>query len=282
MNWNQAQLESDDILAGGIHILLSTEKTGIAEDIMSEQYGNYLIAHDNLAYIGEAKNLKKRLGQHSKPASSTFYKNYLKFCKTQAQDTILKIEDFTVQSIEVQIGRKEMEEFGIVNIPANLNRFQLDKRRFHDGLVNTKDWNRSQNLFNKLIGEGAALFDQLSDENWGKAAPVQKAGIYMITHPSDGIVYIGESSNVNGRYGSHNDRAYISALRRNIARDILGFELKKVKGKKKYLLDDEETKVSDYLKKCRYRSMQVSLGRYELEEFLIGRDEPLLNRKVSG
>lgn len=281
MNWNQAQKESNEILAGGIKILCSAERQSMDEKSWSELYGNYLISHDNLAYIGEAKNLKKRLLQHSKPSTSTFFKNYLKLCKTLTQDSSLNIEHFTAQTINTKIGRKEMEEFGIVNIPANLNRFQLDKRRFHVGSINKEGWNQSQSLFKKLMSEGAALFDELSDEKWGKAAPVQKPGIYMITHPSDGVVYIGESSNVNGRYGSHNDRAYISALRRNIARDILDFELKKVNGKKKYLLDVEEIKVSNYLQKCLYRSMQVGFGRYELEEFLIGRNEPLLNRKIS-
>lgn len=95
-------------------------------------YGNYLISDKNNIWnsTGEAKSLSKRLKQHSKEKTSTFYKNYLKLEKQKGnQKGLLKISDFEVRKIKAEIGRKELEEFGIVNIPANLNKFQLGKRK---------------------------------------------------------------------------------------------------------------------------------------------------------
>ena len=76
-NWKYCQNNSDLILASGLKILIEKSKTSF-DDYYNDEYGNYLISDnsDKWNYIGEAKSLMKRLKQHSKERTSTFYKNY--------------------------------------------------------------------------------------------------------------------------------------------------------------------------------------------------------------
>ena len=81
------------------------------------------------------------------------------------------------------------------------------------------------------------------------------------------------------RYKAHSERTYFSAFRRNLGENILGFQLKTNKGKKRYFSDAEEVKLNEYLKKLKIKTMPILIGRYELEEFLIQYYQPRLNRK---
>jgi len=282
MNWIIAQNQSDDILASGITTLTNSPKNNFDLTNCSTGYGNYLIESLELRYIGEATNLKKRLKQHSKPNSSTFFKNYIKARNENPMlPQQLEIEDFSLRTMETFFGRKEIEEFGIVNLPANLNRFQKGKRKKYIKTQDKSLWADIQAKSDELLETGSKTLSTLKYKNWDDSEPVNYAGIYIIEHPKNGVIYIGESSNVLGRYGSHNDRAYISALRRNIARDILGYSLSVQNGKRRFLSDIEERGVSKYLSSCRYKSSRIDLGRCELEEYLIRQEEPLLNRKVN-
>lgn len=93
------------------------------------------------------------------------------------------------------------------------------------------------------------------------------------------MIYIGESSNINERHLTHSNRTYFSALRRHIATEILQFELKEKSGKKKFLNEIEEKAVTLYLKDCNAIFYNLNFGRCELEEYLIKKYKPLLNRK---
>jgi len=104
------------------------------------------------------------------------------------------------------------------------------------------------------------------------------AGLYIVKKKKE-IIYIGESSDIKERHTTHSTTTYFSALRRHIATDILDFELKERNGKKKYLTDIENASVTDYLLGTIATFYPVSFGRYELEEYLIKKYRPLLNRK---
>ncbi|MGY8808652.1 MAG: GIY-YIG nuclease family protein, partial [Fidelibacterota bacterium] len=95
----------------------------------------------------------------------------------------------------------------------------------------------------------------------------------------DGLIYIGESSNIYQRYKTHSGTTYFSALRRHIGTDILNFFLKSKNGRKRYFTDSEDSMVDIYLKKCKISYMKINFGRFELEEYLIRKYHPLLNRK---
>ena len=128
--WSYCQEHSDDILFEGIIALRNSERQSLNSEF-PEIVGNYLIADEtgSLFYIGEAINLSNRLSQHARKSSSTFFKNYKKI-HTELPESQQRFEllDFSVSYISTRLGRKEIEEFGIVNLPAQLNRFQLNKR----------------------------------------------------------------------------------------------------------------------------------------------------------
>jgi hypothetical protein len=50
-------------------------------------------------------------------------------------------------------------------------------------------------------------------------------------------------------------------------------------GKKKYFIDNHDKEVTKFLRGTLAAFYPVSFGRYELEEFLIKKYRPLLNRK---
>lgn len=92
------------------------------------------------------------------------------------------------------IGRKEIEEFGIPNLPTILNRFQLDKRQ----LYNVAD---QGGLLDKVQYAKAELLLQAEQEvmNW-KFSPwfecnaESAAGLYIVVNKVDEFIHIGESS----------------------------------------------------------------------------------------
>lgn len=276
-DWQFCQEHSDEILASGINTLKNGHKYSFS-DVQNNNYGNYLISHyDKPYYIGEAKNLKARIKQHSREKTSTFYKNYLK--RPSMDYSILEINDFDVQILESQIGRKEIEEFGIVNLPTTLNKFQKGKRKRFSGNPSPGLWETIQDNADRLLAEGAGSLLKIKSIPWYDAGVPNNAGLYYAENSQDGLIYIGESSNIYKRYETHSGTTYFSALRRHIGTDILGFELQTRKGKKRYFSDHEDVLINQYLEKCKIKTMAVNMGRFELEEFLIRKHRPLLNRK---
>lgn len=277
INWKYCQENSDLILSAGLQILIKNEKEHFGATC--EDYcGNYLITDKNefWSYAGESKTLTNRIKQHSKERTSIFFKNYLKENKLAKQ---LKIEEFEFRTINNSIGRKELEEFTIVNYPTNLNKFQKGKRGLFKVKSNMELWTEIQENYLKLIKEGEKQFTKSKHFQWFSAEINYGAGIYWIEHKKDGHIYIGESSQVIERHKSHSGRTYISALRRNLGETILGYKLQTIKGKKRYFSDKEDLNLTKYLSSCSIKTMPISFGRFELEEYLIRKHKPVLNRK---
>ena len=84
---------------------------------------------------------------------------------------------------------------------------------------------------------------------------------------------------IKERYNSHSGVTYFSALRRHIGTDVLEFELQARNGKKRYFAESEDKEINIYLHNCKIKAMKVNFGRFELEEYLIRKYRPLLNRK---
>jgi len=278
ISWDICQEISDEILFAGLDILKSRTKTSFDNlKPIDFDFGNYLISESGrFYYIGESKNIYARIIQHSNKKRSTFYKNYL---KKYGELAYLKIDEFDLQFINTNIARKEVEEFGIVNLPSILNKFQIGKRDVYNGSSNQKLWENIQNNYNNLLVEGETAFLKQKYLNWYDANPPNNAGIYLVQHIKDGLIYIGESSNIYQRYKTHSGTTYFSALRRHIGTDILNFFLKSKNGRKRYFTDSEDSMVDIYLKKCKISYMKINFGRFELEEHLIRKYHPLLNRK---
>ncbi|MCK4632333.1 MAG: GIY-YIG nuclease family protein [candidate division Zixibacteria bacterium] len=279
INWDYCQRNSDEILLGGLERLRAARPHDSSRGLPSGS-GNYVIWSDSTPlYIGEARDLSKRLRQQFRTNTSTFYKNYKKDYTHLGAEHLLPINEFTVTHIRTRIGRKEIEEFGIVNLPAPLNKFQLGKREISTKCSNSNIWSEVQNQYTAIIEDGSRTI--LSSESicWTKATPVAGPGLYIIFNPNDEIIYVGESSNVAKRHKTHSTNTYFSALRRNLGTRLKGFHLQERKGKKRYFEPQEDARIDEFLLRCRIISQQVSFGRFELEEYLIRTIQPILNKK---
>ena len=276
ITWAICQELSDLILADGLEKLKTAEKQHFG-NTYTRTYGNYLFSNSGKPYyIGESKNLNNRLKQHSKESTSTFFKNYLRKYGSQAY---LEITDFDIQLLKTSIGRKEVEEFGIVNLPTILNKFQKGKRKRFSKVPENSIWEKVQQCSDRLIAEGEKDLFLLESISWENADIPNSPGLYYIEHDNDGLIYIGESSNIRDRYKTHCGTTYFSALRRHIGTDLLDFELQTRNGKKRYFSESEDLSINRYQKKCSVKAMTIYFGRFELEEYLIRKFNPRLNRK---
>ena len=275
-DWLMCQRYSDQLLADGLLILRdqpATEHTSV----VSKEAGNYLVSLDGDAlYVGEAKNLAKRARQQFARKTSTFFNTFL----TRNVGNSAPIHTFRLRCTETQVGRKELEEFGIVNVPCRLNKFQLGKRSEIAASSATGGWCELQQHYAGILAQGERELFAQSFVRWSAAPLPRVAGVYVVRSPEfDKILYVGESSDVGERYISHSANTYISALRRHVGTGLLGFSLKEKGGKFKYFTADENSKVSHFVRSCRIAYLPVTFGRYELEEAMIRKYHPLLNRK---
>lgn len=285
-NWNYSTTESNKILRGGFEKLLKSEPVDFSKTCANYN-GNYLISFEGVHYYtGEAENISHRLKQHMH-GKSTFYKSYLK--NRADTDRVLRTEDFEIRLIVTNIGRKELEEFSIVNAQTLLNRFQLGKRSLFDEKGNELLWDSVQHQKEEFLLEAQKRFDAEAYQQWNQATVLPGAGIYQIAHKSDGVIYIGESSNILDRYKTHSTVTRFSAFRRSVATDVLSLLLKTkaelgqavtaVTDKMMYLSEVDDEMVNKYIKECLIKTMNVPFGRYEMEKHLIKTTIPLLNKK---
>lgn len=102
------------------------------------------------------------------------------------------------------------------------------------------------------------------------------------------MVYVGETHDFNERINVHHKRTRVSALRRSIGRNIFGFDLKtqaelgnliSKDTRKKFFTEEEDSIVNQFISECEFTVYPVSIGRLELEETLIQRFSPMLNKK---
>ncbi|WP_209389807.1 GIY-YIG nuclease family protein [Chryseobacterium sp. RR2-3-20] len=274
INWKFIQKNSDEILLDGIFNLTKQPSLKFSE-IRNSNAGNYLISNNKTNfYIGEGKNLDKRLKQQSKPNTSTFYKNYQKLFVQNS----LNIADFLVQTINTNIGRKEIEEFGIVNLKTSLNKFQL-KKRSEFKIQKNGLWNDVQDNFEQIINEAEKDILKNRFSLWYDCDVKVVSGLYIVKNKKEEIIYIGESSNIKERYLTHSSKTYFSALRRHIGTELFNFELIETSGRKRLFTEKQDLDVTKFLKNCNALFFPIYLGRYEIEEFLIRKYKPLLNRK---
>ena len=166
MTWDNIQNQSDEILSDGLFALKSKPFDNFS-NVTEKGFGNYLISLDKKPYyIGEAKEILKRVKQQAKPTTSTFYKNYLKATKTNQLLKPVGIDNFKIQFINTNIGRKEIEEFGIVNLPTKLNSFQLDKRKKFEIKNQNGLWLSIQNEFADILKQGETKLFKTTFQPW--------------------------------------------------------------------------------------------------------------------
>lgn len=271
--WNLVQKHATQILSDGMQELLRQPYKKL-DSIVSPVSGNYLISLDKQGvYVGESLDIAHRLEQQSKLKTSTFYKNYLK----QAGKASNPITDFKVQTIHTKLGRKELEEFCIANIPTPLNKFQLDKK-IKVVLEDKGTWNEIQNNSSIIIETGIQKVLSSPRQKWDFTHVPNEGGIYLIYYNND-LIYIGETSCISERIKTHSSQTYFSAFRRNCGTILLNFVLKEKNGKKRYFTEEEDSIINNFLQQCTIVPFTVAIGRGELEERLIKEFSPLLNKK---
>ena len=271
--WNLLQKNATQILSDGMHELLRQPYRKL-DSIMSPMSGNYLISLDTLGlYAGESLDVAHRLEQQSKPKTSTFYKSYQKQVGIAAKP----ITNFRAQTIHTTLGRKELEEFCIVNIPTPLNKFQLDKK----AKVVLKDmgtWKEIQANSSAILETGMQEALSFPQQEWNPLLVPDKGGVYLIYHRGK-LIYVGETSCMSERIKTHSGQTYFSAFRRNCGTILFGFVLKEKNGKKRYFAEKEDYTIGCFLKECTVVPFPVAIGRGELEEYLIRKFTPVLNKK---
>ena len=267
INWDFVQEHANRILAEGVYHLRQRDANR-AELIAVEEPGNYLISlNGRPRYIGEGINVSKRLKTQFHVKRSTFYTTYFKRHSEAPSD----LEEFRVQAMVTAFGRKEIEDFGITNIPTDLNKFQKNKRPKIAPAYTDDMWRLAQEVREDLLDQGAERYFQQPRVPWFEAMPPDVSGLYGLWAVGDPVpLYIGESSELANRYKSHSTNTYISALRRHVGTELLGFTLKEKYGKKNRAFTDvEDNTLNEYLSSCEYSWLPVGLGRYEVESFLI-------------
>jgi predicted GIY-YIG superfamily endonuclease len=279
LTWDNIQKQSDEILSCGLN-KLKTSPISDLSTVSEKGFGNYLISLNKVPfYIGEGKEVNKRLKQQFNPKTSTFYKTFQKLVSTNQLIKPTTIEKFKIQYISTSIGRKEVEEFGIVNLQTKLNNFQLGKRNKFVIADQNGLWDAVQENYLELLKEGESKILKSIFTPWFDTKTISSAGLYLVKDKSDKLIYIGESSDVGERITTHSGRTYFSALRRHIGTELLNYNLQEIKGKKRYFSDTEDKKITEFLRTCKATIFPVAFGRYELEEYLIKKHRPLLNRK---
>jgi predicted GIY-YIG superfamily endonuclease len=267
---------SDAILASGLGVLasLATTKDRIS---IATWAGNYLITLNGVPYyLGESEDVASRLKSKFNPRLSTFYRSY---AKSKGSMGVEVIEAFTVCATKVTIGRKELEEFGIVNLRTSLNKSHTNKRRLFSGKADPDVWRVVQDSAESLLDEGEKALMTSPVNLWDSVSCPDDPGIYMVWNELENVIYIGESASLRERKVTHSSTTYFSALRRHVATGILGYSLKLKNGKHRYLDPQEDVGVNRFLKGCKMKYLIVRFGRRELEERLIEEHRPLLNVK---
>lgn len=279
IDWQFLQENSDKILSDALY-KITKEQPRAYHEINYNGFGNYLISHKNENYyIGEGKDVSKRLIQQFKPATSTFYKNLIKLKNKNKHPIDISIDEFKVQIIQSNIGRKEVEEFGIANLSTTLNRFQLGKRKQFNVVNQNGLWERVQEAKSEILLQAENKILNNKFNNWFDCKIENLAGLYIVKNKLNELIYIGESSNIFERFTTHSSSTYFSALRRHIGTEFFGFDLQIRNGKRKYFEVHEDREVTEFLKSCKAIFYPVHIGRYETEEYLIKKHRPILNRK---
>lgn len=282
VSWEWCQENSDMLLSCGINQLLKSGKHRWSE-VHTDGPGVYLFNDDKKhLYIGESLVIGNRVHQHCEGGTrSTFLKNLADHLGVAKEsDSIAELlhevkSKINIQALWVDISRKELEEFGIVNLSTILNRFHKGKRqKVTFDCMDESLWDTVQDSAIELIEQGANVFENLPQSKWLEANPSSKAGLYKVLREGE-LIYIGESTNIAERYKAHSNTTYFSALRRSVGTKLFNFEYI---GKKKFM-DSDDNKITNFLLDCHYASIPIGFGRRELEEYLIRDLQPTLNSK---
>ena len=177
--WEWCQNKSDMLLSYGLKQLNASKVFPWGSGYVDGPGVYLFIEGSKKLYIGESLSIPKRLKQHCEGGvRSTFLKNYAEEIHGSKemwaiQDTLAHSkENVQLQSLWVDIARKELEEFGMVNFPTVLNKFHKGKRdRYRTDSQDDDLWDNIQNQAIDIIKEGAKIVKDLSPKPWINGNP---------------------------------------------------------------------------------------------------------------
>lgn len=211
----------------GLHILKQSVQSFIN---VPDEPGNYIISANGYHYTGQANSLSSRLSFYYHEDSEVFRKYYKKYGMAET----LHLSDLTVCYMPVYSGKKELEEFVIVNLPAEINSSNKRAQSKFTGSLEAKhtdDWICFQNNSTAMLSAMKETADKLPFIRWHEAEQIIDkfkgfGGVYVIKDKDGYILYVGETSTIRQRYTQHSKRTRISIFRRNVAVRKLGYTLK--------------------------------------------------------
>ena len=234
-------------------------------------------------YSGESLVMMDRLIQHMSLSKNSFCMKVRDLLKKESiqvsreQAWQLCKENVVYQVLEVNFGRKELEEFAISNLKLPLN------KKHSNVSVVLANSNAQKEYFNfmqenalSILQEGYKIIMSNNSLTWRATNPQPSPGVYVLSDKNETIIYVGESANLNKRFKQHSKTTRSSALRRSVGRKHFSFEYDKIN---KCFEPNEEDKISSYIEGLKVRNIPVKIGRLELEEFLIHSESPKLNTK---
>ena len=262
--WDIVQLNSDKLLAEGLHRLMISESRPGEEDLPDDA-GNYVFLDgENALFAGEAGNLQRRISAQLDEGKSRFYKRYLQ----SSPDEVRPLSEMTLRYIPVVIGRKELEEYVIVNLGSGLNRepsanYWLSVRAgVHDF------WDRIQKKAADLLNDGSSACLEAEPVRWRNRSVLSTAGVFIIRNRNDEIIRICEAANLAADLKVAESDSHTSDLRYAIGTDQLGFQAVLSSEGRRGFQPNEEEDISRYLHRCTIAQSTVGFGRLEIANAL--------------
>ena len=252
------------------------------QTLVRQSTGFFAKQDDELLYVGQAADVQKRLGTHLSLGKKGLPRRFAEkggldgTIDAQAIARHLRSEP-RVRLLETRFGRKELEEFLMVTPGARLNlahRKRYQKHKIAD-LPSPKAWIGCQRTAVGILSISRQHCEDLTRSEWENAQPPSAAGIYLVWRHGE-LVYLGQSHNLKERYDTHSTRTRFSALRRSIGTVRLSHTF--VPGKKWHFIETADEDVNQFLRSCKYACLPIALGRLEIEELLISKMTPQLNK----
>ena len=226
ISWKNIQIESAGILDQGLKTLYSLNSLSELSNI-PDIAGNYMIFENNKPiYIGQSQHVPNRMRQH---LSSKKFKD----------------REISFTLLPVNLGRKEIEEYGILQFKNN------KAIPWKDAILSNSPgvYLLYKNTDILYIGEGISL-----------------SGRYAM--------HVGQTRMSVLRRKIATRKLGFSLK----TKQELGYDTSK-DSKRSFLSNLEDVEVSKYLDDCTLKFMEVDFGRLELESQLIHLFKPELNSK---
>lgn len=278
LSWSDLQRYADAVLASGLKDLMSQPPSPWGP-LNLHTAGAYVFSEgDAIVYFGESASVSWRVGQHRNPRSRLMA---ALLAGGVADPDAHAASRLTIRAFSVELGRLELEEFGIACLRPSVNLMRRDSRTALAYVDAATDlWRRVQSDSGRLLKAGVSAALEVPAVPWKAMRPPVGAGLYILRDSKRKALYVGETDALGERLGTHGvARSYFSALRRHVGTELLGLAF--APNVRRGFSPADEARISAHLSTCTIAIMPLAFGRWELERELVGEMRPVLNREHS-